>query len=125
MPAFTIATWFDMAIAIHRRRPSAARHAAVDRHLRAFPIDEIEVELDIALMDRAVGLLKGPPHHFHTLFARPHRGARGAAPQTPIVVALSNRVMRLRAAGVGGNHAPADRSEGSRSREDKGGLFSG
>lgn len=58
------------------------------------------------LFNRAGAMLKGPPHHRQTGFARPHRGARGAAPQMSIIVALANRVACLRAAGVGDNLPP-------------------
>ncbi len=75
--------------------------------MRVFPVDEIDVEMDMQLLDHVLAVLKGPPHHYATGFERPHRGARGAAPQTPIIVALSNRVTRLRAAGVGGNLPPS------------------
>ncbi len=75
--------------------------------MRAFPMDEIDVEMDMQILEHVLALLKGP-HHYATGFERPHRGARGTAPQTPIIVALSNRVARLRAVGVGGNFPPSD-----------------
>ncbi|PZX14226.1 hypothetical protein LX81_03025 [Palleronia aestuarii] len=104
----TLADWLAMAFAIRRRRISAARYAAEARHLRAFPVDEIDVELDVPLLEHVLAVLMGPPHHHPTGFERPHRGARGTAPQTPIIVALANRVARLRAAGVGGNLPASD-----------------
>ena len=103
----TIAEWVAGAFAIRRRRLSAKKYAALARHMRAFPADEIDVEMDVQLLERIVALLKGPPHHHPTGFERPHRGARATAPQTPIIVALANRVARLRAAGVGDNRPPA------------------
>ena len=103
----TIADWLAMAFAIRRRRISAARYAAEARHMWAFPVGEIDVEMDVRLLERVAAMLKGSPHHFPTGFERPHRGARGTAPQTPIIVALSNRVTRLSAAGVGGNLPPS------------------
>ncbi len=103
----TIKDWLVKAWAIERRRLSAAKYEARGQHLRDFPYDEIDVELNVPLLEKVCAILKGPPHHFQTGFARPHRGARGDAPQTPIIVALSNRVMRLRAAGVGGNMPPS------------------
>lgn len=104
----TIEDWLRMAIAIERRRISAAKYAARACHMAAFPADEIAVELDLTLLERVTAMLKGPPHGNHSGFARPHRGARGSAPHTPIIVALSNRIMRLRAAGVGDNSPPMD-----------------
>ena len=104
----TIGDWLDTAYTIERRRLSAAKYEARSRHMRAFPMVEIVVELDLQLLERVVAMLKGPPHHFRTGFAQPHCGARGAAPQTPIIVAVNNRVTRLRAAGVGGNLPPPD-----------------
>ena len=104
----TIADWLAVAYAIDGRRISAAKYAAEARHMRAFPVNEIDVEMDVQLLEHIVALLKGPPHHYRTGFERPHRGARGAAPQTPIIVALANRASRLRAAGVGGNLPPPD-----------------
>lgn len=103
----TIEVWLATAYAIERRRPSAARHEARARHLRAFPVGEIDVELDLSLLTRVGAVLKGPPHHYRTGFSRPHRRARGDAPHSPIIVALANRAMRLRAAGVGGNAPPS------------------
>ncbi|WP_299821288.1 hypothetical protein [uncultured Jannaschia sp.] len=103
----TIADWLELAYAIDQRRLSAAKYAAEARHMRAFPVGEIEAEMDVQLLERIVALLKGPPHYRRTGFGQPHRGARGAAPQTPIIVALKNRVTRLRAAGVGGNLPPS------------------
>ena len=104
----TIADWVAVAFAIDRRRLSTEKYAARDRHMRAFPVEEIDVEMDVQLLEYVGAMLKGPPHHYRTGFERPLRGARGAAPQTPIIVALSNRVTRLRAAGVGGNLPPSD-----------------
>ena len=99
--------WLATAYAIDGRRVSAAKYAAEDRHMRAFPVAEIDIEMDVQLLERVVAMLKGPPHHYRTGFERPHRGARGTAPQTPIIVALKNRVTRLRAAGVGDNLPPS------------------
>ena len=104
----TIADWVATAFTIKRRRLSAAKYAAQVRHMRAFPVAEIDIEMDVQLLERVVAILKGPPHHYPTGFERPHRGARGAAPQTSIIVALANRIARLQAAGVGGNLPPAD-----------------
>ena len=104
----TLADWLAMVFTIKGRRISAARYAAEARHMRAFPVDEIDVEMDVQLLEHVLAVLKGPPHHHPTGFERPHRGGRGAAPQTPIIVALANRVARLRAAGVGGNLPPSD-----------------
>ena len=76
--------------------------------MRGFPVSEIDMEMDTQILEHVLAVLKGPPHHHPTGFERPHRGARGAAPQTPIIVALANRLARLRAAGVGGNLPPSD-----------------
>jgi hypothetical protein len=102
----TLGDWIDQALDIERRRPSAARCKARDRHLASFPIDEIGVEIDLRLIQRIVSLLEGRPH---SIFARPPRGARAAAPHTPIIMTLRNRDARLRALGLGGNQAPDER----------------
>ncbi|MDO5757327.1 MAG: hypothetical protein Q4P24_07400 [Rhodobacterales bacterium] len=101
----TIEDWLAMASVIEGRRLSAAKYAARTRHLRAFPHEQINVELDVPLLEHVCAVLKGPPHHDRTGFARPHRGARGEALQTPIIIGLVNRVMRLRAAGARGQYA--------------------
>ncbi len=102
----TLGDWLTMAYAIDRRRSSAVKYAAEARHMRAFPVDEIGVELDVQLLQKIAALLKGPPHHYRTGFERPLRGHRGDAPQTPIIMALANRETHLRATGVGGNSGP-------------------
>lgn len=104
----TIEDWIATAYAIDRRRLSAAKFAAEARHMQAFPVDEIDVEMDVQLLEHVIAILKGPPHHYRTGFEQPLRGGRSAAPQTPVIVALKNRVTRLRAAGVGSNNPPSD-----------------
>ena len=104
----TIAEWVTTAIAIGRRRPSAEKYAAEARHMRAFPVDEINIEMDTRLLGRVTAMLKGPPHHCTTGFERPLRGHRQDAPQAPLIVAFANRVTRLLVAGVGANHPPSD-----------------
>ena len=103
----TIKEWLVAAFKIERRRSNTAKYAAYAGHLRAFPLDEIDVELDPSVLEHVGALLKGPPDHYSTGFARPHRGARGDAPQTPIIVALANRVSDLKAAGARDNAPPA------------------
>ena len=78
----TIGDWLDTAYTIEQRRISAARYAVEARHMRAFPVAEIAMEMDVPLHKHVLAVLKGPPHHHPTGFERPHRGARGAAPQT-------------------------------------------
>ncbi|WP_299845444.1 hypothetical protein [uncultured Jannaschia sp.] len=47
-----IADWLAMAYAIDGRRISAAKYVAEARHMRAFPMEEIAVEMDVQLLER-------------------------------------------------------------------------
>ncbi len=111
----TVGDWLATAYVIEQRRLSAAKYEARARHMRAFPVAEIDVEMDVLLLERIVALLKGPPHHYRTGFEQPHRGGTRYGAANSRHRRAGDRVMRLRAAGVGGNNSPSDRSEGSRS----------
>jgi hypothetical protein len=100
------------------RRCSARRTAALEAHAAALPLSMIAAETDAAAIAEALDLFKhGPP-----CLARPPRGARAHAPQTPRIVALANRAARLArdadALPTGGNwiavHGDAEKPHGVR-----------
>jgi hypothetical protein len=113
-----VASWCAAARRLAARRCSARRSAALEAHAAALPLSMIAAETDAAAIADALDLLKhGPP-----CLARPPRGARAGAPQTPRIVALANRAARLArdadALPTGGNwiavHGDAEKPHGVR-----------
>jgi hypothetical protein len=101
----TLAAWLDRARRImkpaggyrhHRVRAQAARHGA------EFPIEEVAIELDLALLRelRALFLAEGT----FAMFGRPGRGFRAGHWTTPALMAVNNRIARIER--VRGRNAP-------------------
>ena len=83
--------WVEAAGILKQRRLSEARSRALAAHGAHLPRSVIEAATDVDALDVALRLLtRGPAG-----LCRPHRGARGVAPQTRIIMDLKNRRARL------------------------------
>lgn len=85
--------WLIQADQIDRRRFSAARYRAIDRHGAAFPLGRIPEEVDrgALTLTRAIILGRAGWHSFH----RPQRGHRADHWTTPALMAVNNQIARL------------------------------
>lgn len=98
----SIAAWVAAAHRIDRRRFSSARNRALKAHAAALPLELIAKETDRSALEEAVRLLKyGPPD-----LRRPPQGDPADAPQTPIIMALNNRISQLDRVRFGHNRGP-------------------
>lgn len=88
---WTLADWIVQARAIERRRSSRHRYAAAARHIERFPLADVAIELDLAVLEALRALLCDAA----SLFGRPHRGWRGGHWSTPAIVAANNQAARL------------------------------
>lgn len=83
--------WINAAIRLDKRRLSLARMKALEAHGCCLPRAVIDAETDIALIDKALDLLKHGPRDL----ARPLRGQRKDHPTTRVIVDLANRRAQL------------------------------
>lgn len=90
-----LAGWIDQAHKIDRRRWSAARYRAIDRHGAAFPLDAIQIEADRAALTEARLMICGNGRHWNRAFERPIRGHRRDHWTTPALMAVNNQLARL------------------------------
>jgi hypothetical protein len=91
--------WVEAAHVLDRRRYSAARSRALAAHAAALPLTLIYAEDNAETLAAALDLLKYGP----LPLGRPQRGHRAGAPQTPRIMAIANRLAKLKQANVGHN----------------------
>jgi hypothetical protein len=94
-----LAGWIEIACRIDRRRYSAARSRALEAHASALPLTLIYAEDNADTLAKALDLLKYGPFPL----GRPQRGNRKNAPQTPRIMAIANRLAKLRQTNIGHN----------------------
>ena len=86
-----LASWCRAAAVLSKRRWRASRIAAEQAHLASLPLQLISDCDDPAVLESLLWWLT----ESGTALQQPLRGWRGAAPQTPLIVAAKNRLARL------------------------------
>ena len=87
----TLEEWLDCAWRIEHRRPSALRSRQAQLHILALPaavVYQCRSRATLALCNK---LLRSGP----TRFCQPPRGQRQDAAQTPLIVAIANRITQI------------------------------
>lgn len=95
--------WHESLKSLEARRFSRKKKEAITAHLRALPIALVKRCTDKIVLTTALADLKSPSGPAR----RPIRGARARAPQTRLIVAISNQITRLDAADSGNPSDPA------------------
>lgn len=84
-------SWYEAAERLGQRRPSAAKHRLIERHMQALPVAFVDACDCMAPLENVLGPWQEGPLRFR----QPARGYRQHARQTVLIVAAKNRLHKI------------------------------